>query len=176
MQWQQVLVIRNSTVEGPLFQTILLNIFPIPKTGLYNLANTWKRQMTPLSREVTFSTNQWGCQRKRKIRTSKKEAQCITQHARTRKAAAESEDLSSGTRSDTGEETLEFISIFAKQRNGTSLAVQFTFWHQNALLLKLKNTGSWIDIFPKNIYRWKTGNVKRCSTSLIVWETNKSKP
>ena len=88
MQWQQVLVIRNSTVEGPLFQTILLNIFPIPKTGLYNLANTWKRQMTPLSREVTFSTNQWGCQRKRKIRTSKKEAQCITQHACTRKAAA----------------------------------------------------------------------------------------
>lgn len=37
---------------------------------------------------------------------------------------------------------LGFISIFAKQRNGTSLAVRFTFWHQNALLLKFKNTGS----------------------------------
>lgn len=36
MQWQQVLVIRNTTVEGPLFQTTLLYTFPIPKTGLYN--------------------------------------------------------------------------------------------------------------------------------------------
>ena len=175
MQWQQVLVIRNTTVEGPLFQTTLLNIFPIPETGLYNLANTWKRQMTPLGRVVTFSTNQWGCQRKRKIRTSKRRLSVSSSMHVVERMLQSQKTWAPVPILILMRKHLGFISIFAKQRNGTNLAVRFTFWHQNALLLKLKNTGSWIDIFPKNIYRWPTGNVKRCSTSLIVWETHKSK-
>ena len=137
MQWQQVLVIRNTTVEGPLFQTTLLNIFPIPETGLYNLANMWKRQMTPLSRVVTSSTNQWGCQRKRKIRTSKKEAQCITQHGCGRKDAAESEDLSSSTYSDTGKETFGVYFHICQTKEWDQFGIKMPyFWSSKILALK----------------------------------------
>lgn len=45
--------IRNITVEGPLFP----NVSPIPKTGLHNLANTWKRQVAPVSKVISHLLN-----------------------------------------------------------------------------------------------------------------------
>lgn len=85
MQWQQVLCIRNITIENPFFPTTHLKVFLILKTGLNNLASTWKKQVAHLSRvvishflnkpETVFTPK-----KERKIRALKKEAHSITQH------------------------------------------------------------------------------------------------
>ena len=137
MQWQQVLVIRNTTVEGPLFQTTLLNIFPIPETGLYNLANTWKRQMTPLGRVVTFSTNQWGCQRKRKIRTSKRRLN-VSSSMHVVERMLQSEDLSSSTHSDTDEETFGIYFHICQTKEWDQFGCTVHFLASKCLTSKVK--------------------------------------
>ena len=152
MQWQEIPGIRNITTEGPRFHATLLNVFRIPKTVLHNLANTWKRQVTPLSWVVTFSTNQWGCQRKRKIRASKKRRLRVSPSMYLVERTLQSQKTWALVPIlILARKLLGLISPSAKQRYGTNWT---TFWHQNTVILKFKNTGSWIDIFPKNTYRW----------------------
>lgn len=134
---------------GSPFPNYTSKYLPNSRKQDYNLANTWKRQMTPLSREVTFSTNRMSCQRKRKIRTSKK-----------RLSVSPSMHVLEGC--CRVQKTWALVPILILVRKNWSLFPYLpnkgtgpvwlygsAFWHQNALLLKLKNTGSWMDIFPR---------------------------
>lgn len=114
--------IQNTTVEGPLFPTTPPNVFPIPKTGPHNLANTWKRQVEPLSKVISHLLEKpLGLPKKKKNhRGFKKEARSITQQI-SGERTLRSQTIC--TLAPILNKHAGFISSFAKQRYGI---VRFT--------------------------------------------------
>lgn len=132
--------IRNITVEGSLFP----NVSPIPKTGLHNLANTWKRQVAPVSKVINHLLSKLQKLPKKKKKQRKKSHQSFKKEAHsTPHRGRQHPQLSFklyNSRMGTRAWVLVPMLILARKHSG--FICQTTVWDCKVYFLGLKHCNS----------------------------------